>query len=152
MIKLSWLHFRRSNQILFFLILSLSLGFAGLVTVESVKKSIEKKTQDSSKSYLSADIAVSVRRELNEEEKKIKQENLTEYLQSEVYEFFAMLNSKNGTKLVMVKAIDDLYPFYGDIELKDKTLIRQTTDKSHLVNYGSYVYGDLELLLGLSVG
>ncbi|MFN7905411.1 MAG: ABC transporter permease, partial [Pseudobdellovibrionaceae bacterium] len=26
------------------------------------------------------------------------------------------------------------------------------TDKSNLVNYGSYVYGDLELLLGLSVG
>lgn len=111
MIKLSWLHFRRSNQMVLFLILSLSLGFAGLVTVESVKKSIERKTQDNSKNYLSADIAVSVRRDLNEEEKKIKQEELTQFDQSEVYEFFAMLNSQNGTRLVMVKAIDSDYPF-----------------------------------------
>ena len=152
MIKLSWLHFRRSNQMVLFLILSLSLGFAGLVTVESVKKSIERKTQDNSKNYLSADIAISVRRELTENEKKIKQEQLSQFEQSEVYEFFAMLNAKNGTRLVMVKAIDQDYPFYGDIEMKDGSVVRRNTDKSALLNHGAYVYGDLELLLGLSPG
>ncbi len=152
MIKLSWLHFRRSNQMVLFLILSLSLGFAGLVTVESVKKSIERKTQDNSKNYLSADIAVSVRREFNEGEKKIKQDQLAQFDQSEVYEFFAMLSSDRGTRLVMVKAIDDEYPFYGDIEMKDGSVVRRQTDKSALLRSGAYVYGDLELLLGLSQG
>lgn len=152
MIKLSWQHFRRSNRMIVYLILSLSLGFAGLVTVESVKKSIERKTQLNSKNYLSADLAVSVRREFNEQEKMVAVRELTNFEQSVVYEFFAMLTTESGTRLVMVKAIDEAYPFYGDIELKDKTLIEHRSDKSKLLNYGAYVYSDLKNLLGLNVG
>lgn len=152
MIKLAWLHFRRSNQIIWFLILSLSLGFSGLVTVESVKKSIARKTQDNSKAFLSADLAISVRREFTENEKKVKETQLSEYEQSEVYEFFAMVSAPSGTKLVMVKAIDDQYPFYGEVEFKDHSVLNHQSDKSALRDHGAYVYADLENLLGFTVG
>jgi putative ABC transport system permease protein len=99
-------------------ILNLSLGLTGFVTLDAFNVTLKKYLNENSKKILSADIGISARRQITDEELKTTRKIIGEPLrESQMYEFFAMLSAGTESRLVMVKAIDENYPFYGELTL-----------------------------------
>lgn len=157
MIRLALKNLLRSQRIVILLILNLSLGFSGFVAVESFKNSLEKQIQENSKNLLTADLAFSARRGLTDSEIQSVDVILGDAVKtSMLFDFYAMMNVGSQSRLVLVKAIDDNYPLYGEIELKDGKIIRSEDSKQDLLDDGIYIYPELEnefdLKLGQEVG
>lgn len=96
----------------------LSLGFSGWLAGESAQTSIKGYLAQNAKQILSADVTIAARREFNPDELS-KIESLTQN-QGELlkgYEFFAMMTVGEDTRLVLVRVIDDSYPFYGELKV-----------------------------------
>jgi putative ABC transport system permease protein len=144
----------RSWKFGIFFIFNLSLGLTGYVSLEAFKVSLQDRMNQNSKAILSADIAVSVRRGLTENEKAIIQKVMAKDSEmSETYEFFAMMSSSKGSRLVMVRAIDKNYPLYGSLTLASGAVIEQKTQMKEILGSMSvWIYPELEAQLGLHKG
>lgn len=104
----------------------LCLGFWGWLLSESTQTSIKQRLENNARKILSADLTIDVRREFtNEELILFKQEVQDKGVISESYEFFAMMTTSTESRLVQVRVIDDLYPFYGTIKLEQGQSIQQ---------------------------
>lgn len=144
----------RSWKFGLFFIFNLSLGLTGYVSLEAFKVSLQNTLSQNSKEILSADLAVSARRNLTDAEIKAMNEVMAKDSQmSQSYEFYAMMSSANGSRLVMVRAVDENYPLYGVIGLQSGGEIRQSTpNKEILTSMTAWVYPELEAQLGLHKG
>nr|WP_295906154.1 FtsX-like permease family protein [uncultured Bdellovibrio sp.] len=143
----------RSWRFGLFFIFNLSLGLTGFVSLQAFNTALESQIKANAKSILSADMAVASRRELTEDEQKKMQAALpagTE--ESKIYEFFAMLSSAKGSRLVLVKAIDKSYPFYGELVLQSGKIINSGAEKEILSAPKVWIYPELKSQLGLDVG
>ncbi len=153
LLKLALRELIRSWRFGVFFVFNLSLGLTGFVTLQAFNVALEKQISQNAKSILSADMAVSARREISEEEQKQMRAALpTGTQESMVYEFYAMLSSGKGSRLVMLKAIDQAYPFYGQLELESGKVIRNGSDKDILNSETVWIYPELKSQLGLVVG
>lgn len=153
LLRLAFRELLRSWRFGLFFIFNLSLGLTGFVSLQAFNTALENQIEANAKSILSADLAVSSRREITEEEQKKMRAVLppgTE--EAKVYEFFAMLSSKKGSRLIMVKAIDKSYPFYGGLEMESGAVIRQGSEKDILTAPKAWIYPELKSQLGLDVG
>ncbi len=110
----------KSFTILF--ILNLSFGLSSFVTLDIFKHSINKSIKKRSKVFLGADLGVSARRAITKEESNLISEASTEiHSSTKLIEVFSMVVGPNEqSKLVQIKAVDNNFPFYGQIEIKDK--------------------------------
>lgn len=143
----------RSWKFGLFFIFNLSLGLTGYVSLEAFKVSLQDNLRENSKAILSADLAVSVRRPFTDAEKnEIQKVMNSDSLMSESYEFFAMLSSAQGSRLVMVRAIDQNYPLYGQLTLGSKEKITQDSQKEILKTDSTWVYPELMAQMGLKKG
>ncbi len=130
-IKLAFRELIRNRFLNLILILNLSLGLIGFLSIESFKQSIESFISSNSKQILSADFAISARRQFTPDEKNIIEEvTSAKAIKSELYDFFAMGTSKPSevSKLLLIKAIDSTYPFYGGLELSSGRRLEQDAD------------------------
>lgn len=153
LLKLALRELIRSWRFGVFFVFNLSLGLTGFVTLQAFNVALEKQISQNAKSILSADMAVSARREISEEEQKKMRAALPAGTQeSMVYEFYAMLSSSKGSRLVMLKAIDQAYPFYGQLELESGKVIRNGSAKDILNSETVWIYPELKSQLGLVVG
>lgn len=108
---------RRSWKISSFFVLNLSLGLTGFIALEAYKAALQNHVEENRLEILGADIAVSARRELTDAEMaSVRAELPPASPESQVYEFFAMTAAPSGSRLAQVKAIDALYPLYGELK------------------------------------
>lgn len=143
----------RSWRFGIFFIFNLSLGLAGFISLQAFNEALESQIKLNAKSILSADISVSARRELsNDEQTKMRGVFPKGTQESKIYEFFAMLSSTKGSRLVLVKAIDSSYPFYGELQLESGAIIRTNSIKDILSSRKAWIYPELKAQLGLDVG
>jgi putative ABC transport system permease protein len=143
----------RSWKFGLFFIFNLSLGLTGYIALEAFKVSLLNIMAQNAKQILSADLAVNVRREFSAEEKSQIQSIIPSGLpRSEVYEFFAMLSSSKGSRLVMVRAVDSDYPLYGDLELSSGVKITGTSPKEILKSRSVWIYPEVRSQLGIGKG
>ncbi|WP_413289794.1 ABC transporter permease [Bdellovibrio sp. HCB337] len=144
----------RSWKFGLFFIFNLSLGLTGYVSLEAFKVSLQDSLRENSKSILSADLAVSARRALTDSEKnQIQSVMSTDAEMSESYEFFAMMSSAQGSRLVMVRAIDQNYPLYGQLVLgSGEKIVQSTPEKEILKSESTWVYPELMAQMGLKNG
>lgn len=151
--RLAFRELLRSWRFGLFFIFNLSLGLTGFVSLQAFNTALESQIKANAKSILSADMAVAARRELTEDEQKKMQAVLPAGTQeSKIYEFFAMISSKKGSRLVLVKAIDKAYPFYGELVLRSGKVIQQDSEKEILSAPKAWIYPELKSQLGLDVG
>jgi len=142
----------RNFTILF--ILNLSFGLCSFVTLDIFKSSINYSLKSRSKVLLGADFGLSARRPITKDE--IKHINSIQKSKTEttMIEIFSMVaGPSNRSKLVQIKAVDQFFPFYGDIQLKDsseKTYIGQT--KNLIESPTTWIYPELLLQLNVKVG
>jgi putative ABC transport system permease protein len=151
-LKWVWRELLRSWKFGLFFIFNLTLGLTGYLSLEAFKTSLEDTLHKNARAILSADLAVSARRELTETEKQ----KMTDILQGEEmslsYDFFAMLTTSRGSRLVMVRAIDEKYPLYGSLGLASGQKVTSQTPKPLLGTETTWIYPELKAQLGLSVG
>lgn len=142
-LKRSWRTRSRFVLMAFFL----SLGFWGWLLSESSQSSIRRYLAASAKQILSADVTVSVRREFSDEEQKhIEQETQGLGQLSKGYELFAMMSSGEDSRLVLVRVIEDAYPFYGKLNLESSSNVNSLKDKK------VWAYSEFKTLSNLKLG
>lgn len=125
----------------------LCLGFWGWLLSESTQTSIKHRLENNARQILSADLAIDVRREFTEEELALfKREVGDTGIISTSYEFFAMMTTSRESRLVQVKVIDDLYPFYGTVKLEKNSSMEQLKDST------IWAYAELKDLMDLKSG
>lgn len=157
MFRLEWaLAFREMKQVkslIVLLILNLALGLSGYLTLSTFQDSLKEALRANAKNFLSADVAVSIRRQMQEGEIKILNALIpagTE--QSRMYEFFSMVAAGSDSRLVQIKAIDDRYPLYGALTMDDGRLIESATVKDISTEPNIWVYPELLVQLNLKTG
>jgi len=151
--KLAWREIYNNRRFSLFFILHLAIGLSGLVAIDSLKHSIENTLQQKAKGLLAADLSVEARRLLTpKEEEKLYQQLPNRYEESKVFESFTMIASPTRSRLVELKAIEENYPFYGNILLKNQGLIESHTPKNLFQKPSLWVYPELLLQLDLKIG
>lgn len=108
---------RRNFSITALFVLNVAIGLTGFMLVDSYKNSITAFIEDNRKALLSADVAVSARRDFTEAEMKAIDAAMGPAPRAVSYEFFAMATIKGQSRLVTVKTVDANYPLYGKLEL-----------------------------------
>lgn len=142
---------KRSPRFTIFFILNLSFGLSGFVALDIVQYSLDQSLKQRSKTLMSADLTLSSRRPIKDVENNLVLRNLNSKAeQSKVVQIYSMiLNKKSGSRLVHIKAVQNNYPFYGSIHLKNQGLITRT-DQTNL-HKKKVVWVDPEILLQLKV-
>lgn len=151
-LKIALRELRRSWRFGLFFIFNLSLGLTGFVSLEAFKQAIQSSIDANARAVLSADIAVSARRQITEAEHQAIRAILGSAPETLTYDFFAMLSSDKGSRLVSVRAVDAAYPFYGRLELASGRIITAESPKSILGSETAWVYPELESQTGLGTG
>ena len=153
LLRLAYRELIRSWRFGIFFIFNLSLGLTGFVSLKAFNSALENEIKSNAKSILSADLAVSSRRELTVDEEKAMRETLpVGTREGKIYEFFAMLSSNKGSRLVLVKAVDEAYPFYGDLQLHSGRKIESGSPKDILSSRDAWIYPELQSQMGLKEG
>ncbi len=131
-----------------FFTLNLMLGLLGFVALESVKSSVEYTITQNSKNILGADIKIGGRREFLPEERAVVDSKLKNQPRALMLEIYSMLVAQPGSRLVQVRGIEDVFPFYGKFKL-------QTSGLASGYNLSSgeiWVYPELIAQLGIKIG
>ncbi len=124
----------------------LCLGFWGWLLSESTQTSIKQRLENNARKILSADLTIDVRREFTDAElESFNKEVAGKGDVSQSYEFFAMMATENESRLVQVRVIDDLYPFYGEVKLENSGSVEQL--KSPVI----WAYSEFKDLMGLKL-
>ncbi len=145
---------RRSPSFSFLFIINLSLGLTAFMTIEGFKSSIEETLASRSRVLLGADFGLSARRPLSKKEMQIVQSILPENLPStQTIEIFSMvLSPQQESRLVQIKAIESVYPFYGEIELEkninSKILFQSSSENEPVI----WVYPEVLQQLKVNIG
>ncbi len=106
-----------------FFVTNLTLGFLGFFLLQIFQNSLVLETQSKAQETLGGDLVISVRREMTVDEKEKFDSKLKDQFiaKTQYYDFFAMTNYKTDkleskTRLVLVKAIEESYPLYGQFK------------------------------------
>lgn len=104
-------------------VMNLSLGLTGLVALESVREFLSESVSEKSRGMLGADLGLSSRQPIDEEQIQKADEVFQTKLRSKTTESFSMVATTSGkSRLVQIKSIDQNFPFYGGILLKKSGL------------------------------
>lgn len=136
---------RRGWRSALFFVLNLSLGLTGFIALEAYKDALRDHVDANRQQILGGDLSVSVRREFTAEETAVLNEATANAKSSIVYDFFAMVTSRNGARLVLTKAIDGDYPLYGTVGLADGSTLKLDPE-------GIWIYPELAEQLDLNIG
>ncbi len=149
-LKLAWREVRNNLRFSLFLVLTLAVGLSGFVAVDSMKHSVRSALAERAKGLLAADISVGARRPLTDNELKLLSEVLPAgAAHAELFESYTMLASESNSRLVELKAIEESYPFYGELQLKEQGIVRSTTPKRLFDRPSLWVHPELLIELGL---
>jgi putative ABC transport system permease protein len=152
-VRLAWREITNNKRFTLFFIFNLTLGLLGFVTLDSFKVAFDKSLDDRSRNLLSADLSVSARRELTPDEQKAIAAVLPPGTQEgNMVEMYSMVASERTSRLVEIAAIDDTYPFYGQIELKNGGTITGGKPKNIDTSPVAWIYPELGLQLGVNPG
>ena len=136
-----------------FFILNVSLGLIGFISLDGFKNSFQSHLKENSKELLTADISVSARRMLNSDEKEKSYKLLPPGTQTTgVVSLYSMVAGKDLSRLVNIKVIDKLFPFYGAISLKQAGPISSESEKTILNKPQVWVYQEILDQLNVKVG
>ncbi|MBC87107.1 MAG: hypothetical protein CL677_07985 [Bdellovibrionaceae bacterium] len=134
------------------IIINLSIGLVGFVTLLNFKVAIEDSIGAKSRETLGADFGISARRPLPESAVADIEKTLGKFEQKSIQlETLSMVAAESGiSRLAQIKAIEPgVFPFYGKVELDPDRLA-----DIHELNLGpnAWVYPELLTQLDLEVG
>lgn len=110
---------RNSPRFSLLFVANLTLGLLGFISLDALKRSFEDRLQGSARELLGADFSISARRKLSQDELAKASKILPAQAKNqEVMTLYSMVARENLSALVELRAIQDGYPFYGKIRLR----------------------------------
>lgn len=144
---------KANKKFTLFFALNLSLGLFGFLALDSFKEAIEKTMASKSQAILGADIGIGARRALSEEELSRADQIFAGFTAStSVIETYSMVASRDNSRLVELKVIENNYPFYGEIELRQQGRVSGTSKKNIFTKDSAWLYPETLLQLNLKMG
>ena len=103
---------------------------------------------------LGADFGLSARRPIEQAEIRVVEGLIDKNFESssQVEVFSMVANKDRRSRLVQIKAIEENFPFYGDIELEEKGLLNSDLHKNIKEKKKVWIYPELIRQLGVKVG
>jgi len=143
-----------NRRFVFLFIFNLSLGLAGFIALDGFKVSLDQTIKKRSKTILGADFGVSSRRQIKANEREfIKAAALQNVDESELIEIYSMIaNSQRNSRLIQIKAIQENYPFYGEIILREKGKVNLKAHKILAADHKIWVYPEILQQLKVNIG
>ncbi len=150
--KLALRELRNNRKFSLFFILNLAMGLSGFIALDSFKESLDLHLGKNSKAILGADIALTTYFPFQEENIKYLESNLPENTKvTRRISLFTMVSSIKKSRLVEVIGVEELFPFYGKIFLKNNGIVQDDNHLKKLNLYDeSWVYPELLNILNLS--
>jgi len=154
--KLAYKDARKNFGRLFLFISSVIIGIAALVAIDSFNQNLQDDIDNQSKELLGADLEIDSRRTIFDSTFNVSLDSLDVLISSDArFASMVYFPKNSGTRLIQTKAIEGLFPFYGEIETvggSDISLFRQgiavMIDESLAIQYDIQV--DDSLKLGMS--
>ena len=138
-----------------FFVLNLGVGLIGFIALDSFKSSIDQHLENNSKSILTADVQISSRFPLTEQEYALAEQLLDTNIEStsDQVSFLSMVAGAENSRMSTLIGIDGNYPQYGEIILQESGPVSQSDARQRLVGSDSiWVARDLMVILGLEIG
>lgn len=106
------------NRFAFLFVLTGAIGLTGWITLDVFKNSIDQAIKSRSKTMLGADLIISSRKPIPDQARHtVRQLGGTNIKESKITQTFSMVTNAQGTgRLVLIKAIQENYPFYGSLK------------------------------------
>ena len=129
-IKFFWKDFKSDRSFNWFYILCAALGIVGLLLVESFRVGVAEKVSNNAKNFIAADLSISSRRALDENEVKniegyLAEKKYTYAKWTETYSLVMKVHSVNSnesslSKLADLNFVTPEFPFYGSVLLEEQ--------------------------------
>jgi putative ABC transport system permease protein len=153
LLRHAWKELFAEKRFALLFIFNLSLGLSGLVTMEAFRSSLSGSLRENSRNLLSADLAVSSRRNLNPEEIKLQEELAVRASgRTRLVETFSMVKSASASRLVLLRAVAENYPLRGFLDLEKQGKIGEGKVHSLLGPDRIWIDQDLSRSLKLKPG
>ena len=152
--KLALRELLNNRRFSLFFLFNLALGLAGFIALDSFKESLDTHLGRNSQAILGADIALTSYVPFEEKTLNILESQLPDNtLSTRKISLFTMVATKDQSRLVQVTGIEQDYPFYGKMILKnvgsvDPAKLKQSLDLSG----EAWVYPELLYMLELNAG
>jgi putative ABC transport system permease protein len=151
---------KNQKRFVLLFLLNLSLGLTGFVSLDLFKNSVRNSLEQRSKTILGADFGVSSRKPIKESTRNlIENSKLKPAEETQMIELFSMVSRSSAgsekakrTRLVQIKAIEKVYPFYGGLLLREQGQIKQSQQGDLFQKENAWVYPEILTQLGLEVG
>jgi putative ABC transport system permease protein len=126
---MAWREVRHNKVFSLLFIINVAVGLLGLITIENFKVSFQEVLGQRAKNLLGADIALSSRFPISSEKKAVLYKYIGKdaTVTTEVMTMFSMARSESKNRLVYLHTLskssqdNELYPYYGHIELDKKS-------------------------------
>ncbi|HET6566496.1 MAG TPA: ABC transporter permease, partial [Rhodothermales bacterium] len=144
---MAWRDSRGSRRRLLLFLLSMVLGVAALVSINSFGVNLRETVDAESRSLLGADLSLESGRKFSEEAEALIDSLGGEQSRSITFPSMAFFPRSDATRLVTVRALRGDYPYYGAIETEPAGAAR-----SYLARRGALVDATLMNQFHVSVG
>ena len=135
----------RNPRLIGFFCLHIALGLGGLALLQQLRTGISNELQQQSREMLGADISVSARAPVSEEQLRAIESVLPPgYQRAHIQSMMTMARGEAASRLVNLVVRDPSYPFYGNVET--------APDKKSLGETEVWIYPELEGQLGVANG
>jgi putative ABC transport system permease protein len=153
-LQLAWKEISNNFRFSLFFVLNLSIGLIGFIALDSFKASIDQHLQNNSKAILTADVQISSRQPLTEEETSLAEQIFNSSFEfTDQVSFMSMVAANDNSRMSQLIAIEDGYPQYGDIILQQRGSAKESAALAELfAGNNIWVARDLMVILNLNVG
>ncbi|MBL0763863.1 ABC transporter permease [Marivirga atlantica] len=140
--KMAWRDSRRNRSRLLLFMSSIVLGIAALVAINSFGENLTNEINNEARNLLGADVEIESRSPISDTLKQFLEKKGLELSEEKSFASMVFFPKNDGTRLINVRAVEEGYPFYGEIETTPidaaKTFVRNTeavVDKSLMLQF-----------------
>ena len=152
--KLALRELLNNRRFSLFFLFNLALGLAGFIALDSFKESLDNHLGQNSQAILGADVALTSYLPFEEKTLNILEAKFPENtLSTRKTSLFTMVATKDQSRLVQITGIEEGFPFYGKMVLKNKGVVDPENMRQSLALSGeAWAYPELLFMLNLKIG
>jgi putative ABC transport system permease protein len=121
--KMAWRDSRTSRRRLLLFVSSIVLGVAALMAISSVGTNLQQGLDHQAKTLLGADLVIRARQSFNDQAERLLTKVGGEQSREISFSSMVLFPKNGGTRLVQVRALEEGFPFYGEMETEPPAAI-----------------------------
>ncbi len=153
--KLAWRELRSSWQRLLLFFLCIAIGVGSIVGLRSLVQNLRKAVVSEVRTFFGADVRIGHNQPFSKESRASLERIINSPLvtaNSEFFELQTMLRAANNSKarplMVQLRAVQDSFPLYGEVKLKDNAIYSSALLKERGVLLPATLMQQLNLSIG----